>query len=66
MLSCGIKPPASVFDDTSIKMGALLGTEKMYAAHVGLPMEHKGGLSDVHIFIKIGMTGPPGHRVGPI
>jgi hypothetical protein len=41
MRSCGIEPPASVFDDTSIKMGALLGTEKIYAAHVGLPMEHK-------------------------
>jgi hypothetical protein len=28
MLSCGIEPPASVLDDTSIKMGSLLGTEK--------------------------------------
>jgi hypothetical protein len=29
MLSCGIEPPASVFDATSInKMGSLLGTEK--------------------------------------
>jgi hypothetical protein len=28
MLSSGIEPTARVFDDTSIKMGSLLGTEE--------------------------------------
>ena len=35
---CGIEPPASVFDDTRIKMNSILRMENLYAAHGGQPV----------------------------